>query len=87
MESYYALYVRHEVYETLQSVGRDARVRIRALFESLANNPFQSSDRIVINESGRPSHVKVVGKYTVYYWIDHAGKEVKILDLVDTGTS
>ena len=86
MDFYYAVYVRHELYDLLRSASRTDRNRIVGFIESLGDDPFQHADYTQTDESGRPYLVKTVGKYAVYFYVDHAAKEVKILDLIDSDT-
>lgn len=79
----YELYVRHEIYHVVQGASRSTRDRIVAFIESLPADPFQSGDYSEPDATGRPCQVKIIGKYAVYFWADHAVKEVKVVDLVD----
>lgn len=83
MPSIYALYIRHEVYRVMTDVSRVARTQIVAFVESLVVDPFQSGDYSESDVTGRPNRVKIIGKYALYFWVDHAVKEVRIIDLID----
>ena len=48
-------------------------------FSDLGRNPYIPGDfQIMIAD--REVQVKVFGKYSVYYWVDHAVCEVKIIE-------
>jgi hypothetical protein len=83
MQVNYALYVRHEAYDVIRAGSRAARDRIVAFIESLPSHPFQSGDYSETDATGRDCQVKIIGKYAVYFWTDHAVKEVKVVDIVD----
>jgi hypothetical protein len=57
------------------------------LLESLPADPFQVGDYSEPDTTGRPCQVKIIGKHAVYFWADHAGKEVRVVDLVDADRS
>jgi len=83
MDLSYDLYVRHEVYHILKAISRRHREPIVAFVESLPSDPFQAGDFEEIDRDGRPCKVTIVGKYAVYFWTDHAAKEIRVLDLID----
>lgn len=83
MATSYDLYVKHEVYETIRSLPHTHRARILAFIEALPVNPFGQGDFTETDRDDRPHQVSVVGKYAVYFWADHAAKEIRVADLVD----
>ncbi len=83
MKLVYELYVRHEVYETLTLIQSSNRQRILNFIEYLAMNPFDEGDYIERDTTGRECQVKTIGKFALFYWPDHAEKEVRIVDLLD----
>jgi len=84
MKMLYALYVRHEVYQALRSVRGASRDRILSFIEDLAANPFAEGDYVERDGTGRECQVRIIGKLAVYYWPDHAEKEIRIVDLIET---
>ncbi len=83
MKLVYELYVRHEVYEILSHFRGSSRRRILNFIEYLATNPFDEGDYVERDRSGRECQVRIIGKFAIYYWPDHAEKEVRIVDLID----
>ena len=79
----YDIYVRHEVHHILSDINSDSCERIVHFIESLSTDPFQTGDYSEIDHNDREYFVRIIGKYAVYFWTDHAAKEVKVLDLVD----
>lgn len=79
----YEVYVRHEVYRALAEATARDRDRILTFIESLANDPFRQSQLITRDVSGRVHQIEILGKLAIYYWSDHAEKEVRVVDLVD----
>ncbi len=83
MQVNYALFIRHEAYDVVVAASRGARDRIMKFIESLPADPFQSGDYLETDSTGRDCQVKIIGKYAVYFWTDHAVKEVKVVDVID----
>lgn len=47
--------------------------------KAIQNNPFLDADYADKEPDGSVFEVKVVGRYAVFYYLDHAVKEVKIV--------
>ena len=45
--------------------------------ERLADDPYQRGDYEENDDTGRPVQIKVIGKYALTFWADHAVCEVK----------
>jgi hypothetical protein len=83
MDVSYDLYVRHEVYHALRSLSRSHREVMLSFIESLPANPFRAGDFTETDQAGRPCQVILLGKYALYFWADHAAKEIRVIDLID----
>ncbi len=83
MPVFYELFIRHEFYGALLATSKSHREKIVNFIESLAADSFQTGDYAENDSSGRPCFVKITGKYAIFFWADHATKEVRIVDLVD----
>ena len=57
--------------------------RILSFIEGLAANPFVEGDYLERDGTGRECQVRIIGKFGVFYWPDHAEKEVRIVDLIE----
>ena len=77
----------YEIYHTLRAVRESNREQILRFLELLADDPFRKGDYAERDSTGRQFQIKVIGKFALYYWPDHAEKEVRIIDLVDADTS
>jgi hypothetical protein len=49
--------------------------------EELATNPFREPDFVEMSPSGRPFSVFVQGDLVVTLWVDHAEKEIRIVNV------
>ena len=61
------------------------RSLILAFLEQLQSQPNQQGDYQETDSVGRPIQIKIIGKYALTYWADHAVKEVKVtrIELAD----
>ena len=81
----YRVFIAADVIANLRTCRRQEQLRITALFDELANNPYRSGDYVERDEIGRPIQVMIVGRQAIFFWADHAVKEVKIVDLKPAG--
>jgi hypothetical protein len=86
MRLFYELYIRREVFQVLEDVSESAREKTLRFMEILSVDPFREGDFASHDDTGRKVQVKLVGEYALYYWADHAAREVRLLDLVDAGS-
>ena len=73
----YKVLVSLEILQMERPAKRD-RVLIPSFLERLAQDPFQRGDYDERDEAGRSIQIKIVSKYALTYWADHAVKEVKV---------
>ena len=62
----------------LERPSKRERDLILSFLEGLGKEPTKRGDYEEKDEVGRPVQIKVIGKYALTYWADHAGKEVKV---------
>ncbi len=55
-----------------------SRTRLMNFISSLAANPYVTGDFSEKDDVDRDVQVKIVGRYAVTFWADHAVSEVKI---------
>jgi mRNA-degrading endonuclease RelE of RelBE toxin-antitoxin system len=77
----YELLIRKEVYFSLTSLKSRTQSKVLAYIERLQENPFQESHESYEGKNGRILKVVSVGEFGIHYWVDHAEKEVRIVDL------
>ena len=83
MPSPCAVYTRQEVFEALQSISKRDRELILTFMRSLAQNLFQEGDYADEDETGRPNQIRIVGRYAVTFWADHAAREMRVTNLLN----
>ena len=83
MKLSYEVFIRHEVYRSLQDSSARDQERVLDFVESLADDPFREGDATTFDEHDRIVQVKMLGKLVLFYWADHAAKEVRVVDLTN----
>jgi hypothetical protein len=58
----------------------DERQELLALCDALSRNPSQRGGEQVIDETQRINEVVYTARFRVTYWVDHAAREVRIID-------
>jgi mRNA-degrading endonuclease RelE of RelBE toxin-antitoxin system len=77
----YRVFIAAEVIEFLRGCRKRDQREITQLMDELGKNPFRKEDYVESDEIGRPIQVIIIGRYALYYWSDHAVKEIKVVDL------
>ena len=77
----YNLFLIDEVSFSINKTGK-YKSKIISFLKELKNNPFLESHLQEKDTHGNIFDVVIIGKYAIYYFVDHAAKEIKILDLV-----
>ncbi|MDP3068975.1 MAG: hypothetical protein Q8N18_01745 [Opitutaceae bacterium] len=62
--------------------GSTARIRAKAedAFDFLSRHPFTEGDFQEGAPSGRTLEVKLFGNLIVTYWVDHAAREIRVVN-------
>ena len=47
----------------------------------LSSDPFQHGDYADTDPAGHPTLVKLIDRYAVTFFVDHAAREVKVLNI------
>jgi len=59
------------------------RRKVRELAGRLAFDPFVRSDYAVHDDSGRTIDHLLIDDFVFAYWLDHAAREIRIVDIDD----
>jgi hypothetical protein len=76
----YDVFVHEKLLACAPRSGR-SRQRILDFARSLSSDPFQRGDYEDSDPAGHPTPVKLVGRYAVTFFVDHAAREVKIVNI------
>ena len=79
----YKIFVLYEVTESLKHIPIRYRRKILNFIETLKQNPFEEGEFVEVDLKGNTYQAKIIGKYALYYFVDGAVKEIKIVDLLD----
>lgn len=77
----YRLLISIECVEFIERLPSRTRKALRNAITTIGCDPLGSSDAEDYDETGRLLQIAIIGDYAVTYWIDHADKHVKILDV------
>lgn len=73
----YAVYINEAALASAPRSGSQRQTVMRFI-SSLAENPFATGDFSEKDEAGRTVQVKVLGRFAITFWADHAASEVKV---------
>jgi hypothetical protein len=78
----YRLLIDFEVVEQFFSLSRSTRTRLHRCFLEVHADPSGLADYTESDSIGRPVFVHICCGFAVKYWLDHADKHIKILELI-----
>ncbi len=64
------------------SLPRRKQVAVLDLAEQLARHPFRVSDYRMDDASGRTTENLLIDSFLFTYWVDHAAREVRIVEIM-----
>ena len=73
----YAVFINEQALAAAPRSGIP-RERVMKFIRSLAGNPNTAGDFTEKDNAGRIVQVKVVGRYAITFWADHAVSEIKV---------
>jgi len=72
-----------EAADFLVQQPRRRQRKILRLAQILAGSPFVRSDYVLTDETGRSIEYLLIEDYVFAYWLDHAERELRIIDIED----
>ncbi|MGE9296901.1 MAG: hypothetical protein ACQKBV_11495 [Puniceicoccales bacterium] len=76
----YQLYLNFEVAKLIKPIRGQVKRDILHYLDFLKAHPFSHGD-FRRRKEARDVEVKVIGNYSIYFFTDHAVKEVKVIDV------
>ena len=73
----------HDAAEFLVQLPKRRQKKVVALVRQLAAHPHVRSDYSLRDESGREIEHLMTEDYVFAYWLDHAVREIRIVDIDD----
>lgn len=77
----YRLLISIECVEFIDRLPSRTRKALRNAISMIGADPLGSCDAEDYDETGRMLQIAIIGDYALTYWVDHADKHVKILDI------
>jgi mRNA-degrading endonuclease RelE of RelBE toxin-antitoxin system len=77
----YSVFLHLDATEALRTLRRSECDRVTRFAHSLTRDPFQPGDFQEHDEWNRANEVRIVGRVAVVYYVDHADREVRILEV------
>jgi hypothetical protein len=77
----FRLLIDYDVIEFLESLSRGTGLQLRNRLVAIGEDPSAYSDYTEPDETGRAVDIHICGKFAVKYWVDHADKHVKVLEV------
>lgn len=83
----FRLLIDLDVIDFMQRMPTSQRSRLLAHFRGIQTSPERQSDCVEHDETGRRVDISIFEGLAVFYWTDHADRQVKVLKLVATDTT
>ena len=72
-----------DVLDHFVQLPRRRQRQIGRLARQLATQPFVRSDYATLDDQGRRMEHLLMGDFVFSYWLDHANREVRIVEITD----
>ncbi len=79
MAAEYQVVLHGDLLELLFQMRRTERRRLIQFFDTVAKKPGTPGDYEEADSVGRLNQVKVLGRWAITYWADHAVKELRVV--------
>jgi hypothetical protein len=81
----YRVFLAKEIVAQLRDCKRNEQRVITRFFDDIGDDPFRVGDFVEQDDVGRDIQVTVIGRHALYFWSDHAVKEIKVLGMKVAG--
>lgn len=79
----YTAVLAEKTAEFLLQLSKRRQRHVLGHIRQLATQPFVRSDYSLEDEAGRPIEHLMVEDFVFSYWVDHAEREIRIVDIED----
>jgi hypothetical protein len=76
-----SLLIAYVVLELIAKQPRRTQLEIRKRLLDICAYPYNHSDYLEPDDSGRRYHVNLFGDYAISYWVDEADQHIKIMKI------
>ena len=77
----FRLLIDYDVVLFVEGLPRSAQRSLRARMAEIRDHPLHRSDYVESDATGRRVDINICGAYALKFWVDHADRQVKILDI------
>ena len=77
----FRLLIDYDVVLFIEGLPRPARRLLRARIGEIRDHPLHRSDYAESDAIGRRVEINICGGFALKFWIDHADRQIKILDI------
>jgi len=77
----FELLLAYGVVEFIAKLKSAEKLGLLGKFLQIKESPHNCSEQTVLEPQGRPVELSTWRRFCIRYWIDHADREVKILDV------
>jgi hypothetical protein len=77
----FELLIAYDVVAFVERLSMGERRRLRDRFLEIRNAPGRYSDYVETDAAGRPVDINICTRFAIKYWVDHADRQIKILDV------
>jgi hypothetical protein len=81
----YRVFLAKEIVAQLRDCKRREREAMARFFDEIADDPYRAGDFAEMDDIGRDIQVTLLGRHALYFWSDHAVKEVKVIGMKVAG--
>jgi hypothetical protein len=79
--SSFRLLLDYDVVLSIEALPKPLRQMVRVRLEAIRDYPASRSDYMERDAIGRPVEINICGPLAIKYWVDHADRQVKVLDI------
>ena len=77
----FRLLVDYDVVVFVEGLPKEARRAIRLRLIEIRDQPAHRTDYTEPDAAGREVAINICGAFAIKFWVDHADRQIKILDL------
>ena len=77
----FRLLIDYDVVVYLEGLSKDARRALRDRLTEIRDFPAHRSDYTERDASEREVAINICGGFAIKFWVDHADRQIKILDI------
>ncbi len=77
----FRLLIDYDVVEFVEQLPKSYRRILRDRFVAIRDYPAAHADYTEPDAQGRAVAINICGSYAIKYWVDHADRHIKILDV------